>query len=239
MNTSYYIRITVVLFIIGVMMAVLYNTVQQPVERDTRDVWEIRGELAQEKRRHSDLLKEIRTLNEVMNRYESIAQSSPEIALQETIERLEENVGLTPYKGPGIQLILKPSPEAMALGTTLKPVPPALLMQLVNASYEFKATAIAIDNQRLIQTSAIRDINGKTAVNGKPISMPPLAIQVGAVNMEEAKKLKAQLEASTLIDSFYLDDVILEISEPQEEIVISKYVDKVRVDYLQQLDEGD
>lgn len=49
MNTSYSMRITIVLFIIGIMMAVLYNTVQQPVERDTRDVWEIREELSQEK----------------------------------------------------------------------------------------------------------------------------------------------------------------------------------------------
>lgn len=239
MNTSYYIRITIVLFIIGVMMAVLYNTVQQPVERDTRDIWEVREELAQEKRRHSDLLKEIRTLNEVMKRYENVAQSSPEVALRETVERLESDMGLTTYTGPGVQLILKPSPEAIALGTTLQPVPPALLMQLVNSLYEFKAVTLAIDNQRMIQTSAIRDINGKTTVNGKPLAMPPLAIQVGTMTLEEAKKLKSQLEASSLIDSFYLDDVILEISEPQEDVVIAKYANDVHVDYLQQMDKGD
>lgn len=239
MNTSYSMRITIVLFIIGIMMAVLYNTVQQPVERDTRDVWEIREELSQEKKRHSELLKEIRTLNEVMKRYESIAESSPEVAIKETIARLEESVGLTPYQGPGIQLILKPSPEAIALGTTLHPVPPALLMQLVNTLYEFKATTIAIDNQRLIQASAIRDINGKTTVNGKPLAMPPLSVQVGTLNIEDAKKLKAQLEASSIIDSFYLDDVLLEIGEPQEDVVIVKYADAVKINYLQQLDKGD
>ena len=49
-------KFTVVLLMVGFMVAVQYNTVKKPEERDTRDIWAIRKNLAAEKKLHSELL---------------------------------------------------------------------------------------------------------------------------------------------------------------------------------------
>ncbi len=50
MNRKVVTRITIVSFIVGIMIAVQYNTVKEPSERDTRDTWELRQELSEEKK---------------------------------------------------------------------------------------------------------------------------------------------------------------------------------------------
>ena len=49
MKKTVYIRFTLILLVVGFMLAVQYNTVQNPETRDTRDIWAIRQELAKEK----------------------------------------------------------------------------------------------------------------------------------------------------------------------------------------------
>lgn len=49
MNKKIVAKITIVSTIVGLMIAVQYNTMQQPTARDTRDIWEIRQELSEEK----------------------------------------------------------------------------------------------------------------------------------------------------------------------------------------------
>lgn len=239
MKKNYYTRITIILFIIGLMMTVLYNTVSDPKERDTRDVWAIREELAEEKKRHSDLLEEIRTLNEVMKRYEEITQSTPEVVLKQTIEELETKVGLRRYEGPGLTLTIMPSNEAKATGKPLKPIPPGLLIQLTNQLYEYKAIAIEIDNKRLTQKSAIRDVNGKTSINSEAITMPPFDIKVATTTIEDASKLQSQLLGSSIVDYFYLDDLLLKVEEVQANIQLSPSEQPFQIKYLQEVNERD
>lgn len=50
MEKKVVIRITIISFIVGLMIAVQYNTIQKPESRDTRDIWEIRQELSEEKK---------------------------------------------------------------------------------------------------------------------------------------------------------------------------------------------
>ena len=50
MKKTVYIRFTIILLIVGFMLAVQYNTVQNPETRDTRDIWAIRQELIQRNR---------------------------------------------------------------------------------------------------------------------------------------------------------------------------------------------
>ena len=50
MKKTVYIRFTIILLIVGFMLAVQYNTVQNPETRDTRDVWAIRQELVKRNR---------------------------------------------------------------------------------------------------------------------------------------------------------------------------------------------
>ena len=55
---------TAIAIIIGLMLAVQFQTVQKPIVRDTRDTWQLREDYLKEKEIHSKLLKEIRSNEE-------------------------------------------------------------------------------------------------------------------------------------------------------------------------------
>lgn len=224
---------------IGLMMAVLYNTVQQPKERDTRDIWAIREALTDEKQRHSKLLADIRTLNEAMKRYDTAAQDNPEQALKDTILQLQQQAGLAPYTGPGIVVKVEPAPDVIMTGKVLKPLAPELLMQLTNYLFQWQALAITIDGQRLVINSAIRDLNGKTSVNGEAISTPPITIQIATATEADATKIKNKLMASTLGDSFFLDGWLINIDEPTTELKLDAWQGPLVNDYLIESNKGD
>ena len=48
--------------VIGFMLAIQFQTVQEPVVRDTRDVWELREALLKEKELNSNLNTEMRSV---------------------------------------------------------------------------------------------------------------------------------------------------------------------------------
>ena len=67
-----YVNITIVSFIIGFMLFVQYNTVQDPTIRDTKDIWEIRNDLLEEQKRHSNLLTSIKDVNEKIKQLQKL-----------------------------------------------------------------------------------------------------------------------------------------------------------------------
>lgn len=220
------------MFILGIMIAVQYNTVQKPTERDTRDIWAIREELADEKERHSALLAEIQSLNEVIKKYETDDVQSPELILTETVDNLRMQAGLTNIVGPGLVLRVEPAEELVKMGYEIEEISPDLLIQLANDIFMNNGTHIVIDGNRIIQITAIRDINGQTTVNRKPLTKPPLEIQVGTSTFEHAKKLYNYLLASSFNDSFYLENLKLVVEEPTNRLNITSYDGELTNDYL-------
>lgn len=234
-----YTRITIVLFIIGLMIAVQYNTIQKPTERDTRDIWAIREELSEEKKRHSALLAEIRSLTNSVNRYEQSEETNRQVVLNETVERLKQQAGLTTLTGPGVILRVAPSSELLAMGYAIEEISPDLLIQLTNALFKYGATNVAIDGNRIVHTTAIRDINGETTVNSVPISSPPFEIYVGTKSYKDAKKMYSSIQASTFIDSFYLDNFNLVIEEPIDKLTIPAFDKPLTNDHLTEARKGE
>jgi len=234
-----YIRITFVMFILGIMIAVQYNTVQKPTERDTRDIWAIKEELANEKDRHSALLAEIQSLNEVIKKYETDEAQNPELILKETVNDLKTQAGLTNVVGPGLILRIEPAMELMEMGYEIKEISPDLLIQLTNDIFMNKGTQIVIDGNRIVQTSAIRDINGQTTINRTPIGKPPIEIQVGTSTLEHAKMLHNYLLASSFNDSFYLENLKLVVEEPTNRLSITLYEGELTNNYLTEAVKGD
>ena len=215
------------------MIAVQYNTVKQkPTERDTRDLWEIREELAKEKKQHSNLLEEIRSSNEVIQKYEATESTSPEIALNETINNLKHQIGLTEVVGPGLTIRIELAEELILMGYEIEEVSPDLLVQLINEIFMYNGIYMEIDGTRVVQTTAIRDINGQTTVNSIPLRTPPIEIRVGTSSFENAQKLYNHLMASSFMDSFYLDNFKLSINEPIERLKIKAYDNVLKNSYL-------
>ncbi|RUL55902.1 MULTISPECIES: DUF881 domain-containing protein [Lysinibacillus] len=232
-------RITVVSFIVGVMIAVQYNTVQMPTTRDTRDIWEIRQELSEEKKRHSELLSEIATLSSVVEEYENNDTESQAQILKDTVEELKQRAGLSSITGPGVVLNIVPAAELLEMGFQIEPISPNLLIRLVNEIYRYNGHFIEIDGQRLVHTSAIRDINGKTTVNGVPIDSTNIDIYIITENFEKAEKLYSYLFASAFRDDFYLDNLSLVINEAQPSITVSAYDGNLSNTYLVENDKGE
>lgn len=232
MKKKIFSRFSIILFIIGLMMAIQYNTINEPDSRDTRDVWAIRQELSVEKKRHSELLSEIGQFDSTLDKYEAASEESPEQALKETVEELRNLAGLTEISGPGLEVVIEPSPEAVALGQNIEGISPDLLIRFLNSINSFNNLEISIDGNRLVNTSAIRDINGRTTVNTKPVQTPPFTVKIVAGTMEDAEKLSNYLLSSPLLDDFYIDDLTVTVSEIKEDMVIEAYDGKISNQYL-------
>ncbi|MFP3322177.1 DUF881 domain-containing protein [Planococcus sp. SIMBA_160] len=226
-------RFTAILFVIGFMSATQYNTVNTDDRREYRDTWEIRQQLSREKQMHSELLSEIGLLDDTLAKYSDKANQDPQAVLRETVEDLRSAAGFSQITGPGFELEVSPSPEAMALGSEITEIPPDLLIRLVNEINRFDGIELSIAGERVINTTAIRDINGYTTVNTDPISTPPLTIAITAKSMEEARKLHSYLSASAIHEDFYIDDLTIAISDPQEQLTLPAFDEEIRMEYLE------
>ncbi|MGN7477241.1 DUF881 domain-containing protein [Solibacillus silvestris] len=232
MTKKMYRNITIISFIIGFMLAVQYNTVQNPTERNTVDIWEIRQQLSAEQERHSELLTAISDLSETVNKYEDAEFNNPEILLQQTVDNLKESAGILPTKGPGLTLTIEPSQELMSFGYEIKPISPELLIRLINDLNRYSAQAIEIDEKRITYNTAIRDINGKTTINSEPIENENIEINVVTHTYEQAEKLKNQLLASSFQDEFYIDNLVLTIHEAERNVRIDSTVTVKKSSFL-------
>lgn len=227
-----YRNITLISLIIGFMLAVQYNTVQNPTERNTVDIWEIRQQLSQEKERHSELLTQINDVTATVNQYEDVEFNNPELLLQQTVDNLKKQAGILPTSGPGMKLTIEPAEELLQFGYEIKPISPELLIRLVNDLYRYNAQAIEIDGKRLTYNSAIRDINGKTMVNSEAIDDTNVEINIIMQSFDQAQKLKNHLLASSFPDEFYIDNLVLTVHEPLERIRINSTVVIQKSKYL-------
>ncbi|WP_413365347.1 DUF881 domain-containing protein [Lysinibacillus sp. 3P01SB] len=226
------IHITVISFIIGFMLAVQYNTVQSPKKVETTDIWEIRQDLSDEKIRHSELLTQIRQAQETIRQYEDEELDNPEAILARTVDQLQASAGIKEISGPGLVMNIAPSQELMEFGYQVEEISPQLLIRLVNEIYRYKGHYLEIGGQRLVHSSAIRDINGKTTVNGTPIGKVDVEIKVVTDTEEEASKLYNYLLASSFMDEFFIDNMLLTVEAPQPSITVDATDLEIRSTYL-------
>ncbi|WPK12041.1 DUF881 domain-containing protein [Lysinibacillus louembei] len=233
------LHITLISFVIGFMLAVQYNTMQNPEERDTRDIWEIRQALSEEKKRHSELLTNIQAMNEVVSKYEDVNSSNPELVLQETVLDLHRQIGLAPVTGPGLTLTIKPAKELIEYGYEIEAISPELLFRLVNDIYRNGGQYVEIDGQRLLYTSAIRDINGATTINSVPISKTDVEVKIIMPSKELAQKLYNYLLSSSLMDEFYIDNLELVVGDVKSFIQIKNIATQITKSYLSEATKGD
>jgi len=232
-------KFTIVLLIIGLMIAIQYNTVKSPEVRDTRDIWAIRNELATEKNLHSELLSEIRELDSTIHTYESLEDKNTGKVLTETVDKLYQQAGMTDLSGPGIVIKVQPSKESIAYGIPISGISPDLLTRFVNDLNSFKGNYLEVDGKRFTTLSSIRDINGITAVNGLNVSTPPFEMKIITQSFSDGEKLYNYLLASSIHDDFYLDNLILEIDKPKNDVKIRGWHEKFENIYLNELPKGE
>lgn len=224
--------------IIGFMVAIQFRTVSEPAVRDTRDTWELREDLMAEKEIQSQLLKEIRSNEEKLTKYETERQQSKAIVLKETLGELKAEAGLTKVSGPGIILMLDPIAEELGAGAPVSYVSPGLLKRLLNELNMNGAVHVAVDGQRVINTTVIRDINKETKVNGHSLNTFPIEIKVIAPSAQDAEKLFNRMQVSQVLEDFFIDNLQVNIKKPQRDIEVPAYEDTVRIRYMEPVDTG-
>lgn len=221
--------LTMIAIVIGFMIAIQFQTVKEPVVRDTRDTWQLREDLLKEKEIYSRLLQEIRSNEEKLANYETERSQSKEQVLRETLEELKAEAGLTEMLGPGLKLTVGPVYEELVLGETVSTVSPELLKRLVNELNMYNAEYISIDGKRIINSTVIRDINGETKIDGYALNRLPFEIQVITENMKAAEKLFNRMKVSKSAEEFFIESLRLEVSEPEQQITIPPYEDTIRI----------
>jgi uncharacterized protein YlxW (UPF0749 family) len=220
------VQFTFITVVIGFMVAVMFQTTKQPVVRDTRDMWQLRADLKREQQLQATILREIRTYEEQLRNYEVEQNNSKKEALQQTLVKLKREAGLTEIKGPGLVLTVEPLFDQSLIGQEVKGVSPELLKRLINELNSYEAQNVAVANQRIITTSVIRDINGRTKVNDYWLTQLPFKI---AVIAKDAEKLYNRMQVSNAPDEFAVENLKLTISQPLDEVTVPAYNDAVRV----------
>lgn len=225
-----YLNFTAIAVIIGLMLAIQFQTVKKPVERDTRDTWQLQEDLLKEKEVYSKLLQEIRSNDEKLAKYETERSKSKEQVLRETLNELKTQAGLTEVSGTGINLVIEPAYEDVLFGGDVPAISPDSLKRLVNELNMNGAMYISIDGKRLINTSVIRDINGVTKIDGHSLKDFPIEIKVIAENVKNAEKLYNRMQASQAAEELYkFDSLRVNVSKPSNDLTIPAFEDTIRI----------
>ncbi|MFX3622640.1 MAG: DUF881 domain-containing protein [Ectobacillus sp.] len=221
---------TLIALIIGLMIAIQYKAIKDPKTKDTRDEWQLKEALKREQQTQVQLLKEIRNYEQQLEGYEAKLEGRKEEALQNTLQNLREQAGIADITGTGITLQLKPLFSDGASGQFSPVVSPQLLRRLVNELNTYGATAIQIADQRIVVTTAIRDVNGRISVNNEPL--PPLPFDIKVI-AKDSQRLYDKMKVSNAFDYFAIDNIEMIMSKPTEGIRIQKYDRPIRTTNMQ------
>ncbi|MDF2855596.1 MAG: hypothetical protein K0Q87_1447 [Neobacillus sp.] len=232
------ISFIVISAVVGFMIAIQFQTVKEPVERDTRDIWQLREALLKEKELQSSLLAEIRSIEEKLLAYESERKQSKEQVLRETLDELKAEAGMSVVHGPGITLQVEP--EEFQLGSPInKGLSPDLLKRLLNELNLYGGKYIAIDGQRIINTTVIRDINNETKIDGHSLSNLPIEIKVAVDTSAAAEKLYNRMKASKATEEFFIEDLRLVVNEVSSKISVPAYENSIRIRNMELVKEAE
>lgn len=219
--------------IIGLMVAIQFQTVREPKVRDTRDTWQLREDLMKEKAMQSRLLLEIRSNEEKIAKYETERQQSKEEVLRETLAELKDEAGLAEVKGPGLSLSIEPAFNLIVEGDKAPSVSPDLLKRLLNELNMYGAKHVSVDGERVINTTVIRDINRVTKINNHPLNRFPIEVKVVVENGDTAEKLYNRMKVSTVAEDFFIDNLEVKVNRPVGDMVVPAYQDTIRIRYME------
>ncbi|WP_349410417.1 DUF881 domain-containing protein [Pseudalkalibacillus sp. SCS-8] len=223
--------LTITTIILGFMLAVQFQTTREPIVRDTRDIWELRQDLEYQKKLQQELYNEIAKYEQLIDEYSKENAESQVKALEKTLEELKKDAGLTKVSGHGIILTIEPllNDENLA-GNEVPRLQPELLRRLLNEVNTYGADEIAIDGKRIINTSPIREVNGKTYVNDEPLSPFPIEIKILS---KDSNRLHTEMVTSQSGEEFARENLLL-TSELVDNVTVPPYQDQIRVKYMEE-----
>ncbi len=216
---------------IGLLIAVLFQSNSEPDSRDTRNIGELRQALISERETQQTLNEELNRQMEIL--YQLEQTEDVELVMGDVMEDLQEQAGLTEVTGSGLLIEIDIVFDENYTGGGIKSVPPYLLRLLINELNIQGAQHIAIGNQRIVSTTAIREANGRTLVNGNWLSQFPIEIKVIADDPESIHHAMMSSQASDLFnyDNFRFS------STPIDNLTLPSFDKNYRVRFMEPVQE--
>ena len=224
--------LTIVSLILGLMLAAQFKNVQKvggnvSIQR-TQELTEYIKKLESD---NENLLNQINEYKDIISCYENTSQD--ETLLNELI-RTKSQAGLLPMEGPGVVITVD---NLLISGwdgnqQVFQSVHYDDLLRLINELNAAGAEAIAINNERVISTTEIRNAGDYIVINTNRHSAPFEIKAIGNPdNLEAALKL-----LGGVVDNL---SQILDISiKTEERITIPKYEGTVNYRYAEPLQEN-
>ncbi|WP_413380017.1 DUF881 domain-containing protein [Alkalihalobacillus sp. 1P02AB] len=226
---------TIVACIIGFMITVQYQSLQveEPTVRDTRDVRELRELLRQSQENRIQLMEEIDKLKLLVMEYETTLNNREDVVtvLENQIEELKATASLSEITGDGVVIRIESLIQDEFLGKEKRTPPPELFRFLLNEVKSFGAKEIAVGTERIITTSAFREVNGITQLNYKRI--PPLPLEVKVIS-DNPERLHNELLVSSSIEEFEVFGYLISITL-EENLSLPAFEQTPRVRYMEEV----
>lgn len=171
---------TLICLTIGFMLAILFQTNQSPVIRDTRDVNELRISLQKERERSQFLLSEISKYDRLLYQYETSRNKVDQVTqiMEQEVNRIKRLAGFEDIVGKGFIVRIEQEEDRNEQDYMFTPqVYDDDLRMIVNELNAYGAKAISINEQRIVATTAIRNVGDRILVNTIPVQ-PPYEVKV-------------------------------------------------------------
>ncbi|GBC99095.1 hypothetical protein HRbin17_01616 [bacterium HR17] len=211
--------VVAICFTLGLLIAVQVRTLSsQQAPQGARAVVLIdRLASAQDEIRH--LRQEVDKLREQLRNYEQAMAEGRSITerLTAELQRLRVLAGLTRVRGPGIIVRVTDAPKPSIGDPSFGIVHDTDLLMIVNELRNAGAEAIAINDQRIVATTAIRCVGSLITVNGATISPPYEVVAIG----DPDKLLKALTMPKGIVDDLQAAGIPVTISQHKDVIVPS------------------
>ncbi|QTM99336.1 DUF881 domain-containing protein [Sediminibacillus dalangtanensis] len=233
MKFKHKLIISLVFGLIGLMVAIQFQANRKPDVRDTRDLWEVRSQLQEEQKLQQNLYQQIRDAEQTIDQYDATSESEKVQTLKDSLEKLRSEAGLTDLQQPGIIIDISPIFVEKEIGQTYPSIAPDLLNRLINELNTYGATDIQVANERIVDVTPVRSVNGETYVNNHPLPSVPLKIKVLAANPE---KLKDYMEVSRSKDDFAIENLDMELRY-EKQVHLTGYQEPVQIKSMRVLEE--
>ena len=214
-------------FVLAMVMFMQFKVVNQTDITSIENMREseLRAELSNWKEKYEDVNLRSEEVNKTLQEYRNKEKSDNETAklLQDELQQINIELGKTDVEGEGVTITLK---ETQNNDTAITADD---LLVIVNALKLAGAEAISINEERIINTSDIVEINNSfIKVNGQRILAPYVIKAIGP---------QTYLESSLLGSGGYVDELKsngYEVSiEKSTKISINKYEDEIKSKYMQ------
>lgn len=192
--------------LLGAMLTIQITSGKNQETNFKADLITVKSSLAYEIKHREQLLDEIRTIENKISEYESSAGNQENVLedMRRNLEKAKIEAGFTQLEGHGIRVEIRDAPGFSAIVPNRKAphqadyhISDLELQYLINILESNGANAVAFNGQRIVTTSAIREVGysqyndekgitmaqpGVMQVNFTPVSMPYVIEAVGDID---------------------------------------------------------